>query len=360
MALRVLLADESATIKKVFQLALQDYAVEVKTVNVGLDVVPVAKSYKPDVIFADVLLQKRSGYEVSADLKKDGELSTIPVVLMWSGFMDLDQDKYQASLANASLEKPFDVGTLRKLIQELVPKTKTQKLSGFLNLPKMPEFSDQEKNIGAVPPAPTAATPPPVKNKDWGMDSFEPPTGLLTVVDDDDFKQVPIAPAKGEAAKNDQELLKDEPEDKNWQRADLSRFKLQMDEATESDVPVEYVVPDSARHKNRPKPAPPPLPKQEAQSTDDDDLVLDIPTQAAAVGGSKPVNKNTPLTATATAPGVKPTNSATQLSEEKLEQIIREQSLAAIEAVVWKIVPDLAARIIERELNRLLNEKEGP
>lgn len=353
MALRVLLADESATIKKVFQLALQDYAVEVKTVNVGLDVVPVAKSYKPDVIFADVLLQKRSGYEVSADLKKDGDLSEIPVVLMWSGFMDLDQDKYQASLANASLEKPFDVGTLRKLIQELVPKTKTQKLSGFLNLPKMPEFTEQEKNVGAIPPAPpVAANPPPTKNKDWGMDSFEPPTGLLAAVDDDDFKQVPIAQPKGETPKNDQELLKDEPEDKNWQRADLSRFKLQMDDATESDVPVEYVVPDSATfNKNRPKPIAVAPKKEEA---DDDDLVLDIPTQVTNIGS---LSKSAPVTSTTT--GTK-TAALPQLSEEKLEQIIREQSPAVIEAVVWKIVPDLAARIIERELKRLLNEKEGP
>ena len=39
MALRVLLADESSTIKKVIQLALQDFGVDVKSVAVGLDVV---------------------------------------------------------------------------------------------------------------------------------------------------------------------------------------------------------------------------------------------------------------------------------------------------------------------------------
>lgn len=131
MALRVLLADESSTIKKVFQLSLQDYAVEVVTVNVGLDVIDVAHRFRPDIVFADVLLPKRGGYDVSSDLKADRELGDVPVVLVWSGFMELDQDKFQASNADAQLEKPFDARQLRQLIQQLVPKTKTQKFLNF-------------------------------------------------------------------------------------------------------------------------------------------------------------------------------------------------------------------------------------
>src|SRR5690606_3309788 len=99
MALRVLLADESSTIKKVFQLSLQDFAVEVQPVNVGLDVLAVAKKFQPDIIFADVLLQKKNGYEVCSEIKHDPQLSKIPVVLMWSGFMELDEDKFNAAMA---------------------------------------------------------------------------------------------------------------------------------------------------------------------------------------------------------------------------------------------------------------------
>ena len=91
MALRVLLADESTTIKKVMQLALQDFAVEVKAVHSGLDVTEVARGFAPDIVFADVLLQKKNGYEVCAELKRDSKLNSIPTVLMWSSFMDLDE-----------------------------------------------------------------------------------------------------------------------------------------------------------------------------------------------------------------------------------------------------------------------------
>ena len=131
MALRVLLADESSTIKKVFQLALQDYAVDVRSVNIGVDVASVATSFKPDIIFADVLLQKKNGYDVCSELKGDAKLRSIPIVLMWSGFMELDEDKFQASQADQQLEKPFDVSALRKLVSELVPRTQKQKISEF-------------------------------------------------------------------------------------------------------------------------------------------------------------------------------------------------------------------------------------
>ncbi len=135
MALRVLLADESTTIKKVMQLALQDFAVEVKAVHSGLDTLEVARAFQPDVVFADVLLPKRNGYDVAGDLKKDPQLKTIPVVLMWSSFMDLDEKAYLNAKANGKLEKPFDVENLRQLILELVPKTQTQRLAHFLRFP---------------------------------------------------------------------------------------------------------------------------------------------------------------------------------------------------------------------------------
>ncbi len=178
MALRVLLADESTTIKKVMQLALQDFAVEVKAVHSGIDVIEVARSFQPDVVFADVLLQKRNGYEVCGDVKRDRDLRRIPVVLMWSSFMDLDEKAYVNSGANNKLEKPFDVENLRSLILELVPKTQSQRLAHFLKFPaefieplEIEEYEKQQAPVRISPASevnphagkqtPPSAPPPP-------------------------------------------------------------------------------------------------------------------------------------------------------------------------------------------------------
>ncbi len=144
MALRVLLADESSTIKKVMQLALQDFGVEVRAVPIGLDVLAVALSFKPEIIFVDVLLPKKSGYDVAKELKNNPQTEKIPLVLMWSGFMELDQGRTNEARADRKLEKPFDAPLLRKLVEELVPKTQTNPLNNFLTFPKLPDFEETQ------------------------------------------------------------------------------------------------------------------------------------------------------------------------------------------------------------------------
>ncbi len=226
MALRVLLADESSTIKKVFQLALQDFAVEVRPVNIGVDVLPVAKNFQPDIIFADVLLQKKNGYEVSAELKTEGALANVPVVLMWSGFMELDEDKFQASHANGRLEKPFDVTALRKLVADLVPKTSSQRMSQFLSFPKMPEMEE---------PAKTAAAPK---------------------ASEEDFQQVPISKKKTDTERF---RISTQAEEDPQVTGSLKMSHDAIDVAKifkNADEPEAFEV-------RSPMPTPPPLPKEE-------------------------------------------------------------------------------------------------
>ncbi len=317
MALRVLLADESSTIKKVFQLALQDFAAEVKPVNLGVDVLPVAQSFKPDIIFADVLLQKRNGYEVSAELKQDPALKSIPVVLMWSGFMELDEDKYQASMANAQLEKPFDVAALRKLVTELVPKTQSQRLSQFLSFPKMPEIEEkgapEQQASAEPPPAPKAA----VKESQ------------------EDFAQVPLPKIKG---------------------GEKYRLDLKPEELEPEHVPVEYELPSEK------------ISMEDVLGNDDEPFSIRETKVGAKAAPPLPIVDDDPpdedirigeKTAAEPAPQASlPQAAMPSLSPAQLEKIIREQSAEVIESVVWKVVPDLAAQIIERELNKLLKERE--
>ncbi len=304
MALRVLLADESHTIKKVFQLALQDYAVEVRPVNIGLDVLPVAKIFKPDIVFADVLLQKKSGYDVCAEIKNDSELKDTPVILMWSGFMDLDDDKVQASRANSKLEKPFDVNALRTIVQEFVPKTKTQRLSGFLTFPDRPDFAE------SPPPA-----PPPPDSSLWNMESFDPiEPPKIPAMSSEEFH--PVSLTKPEVRDQDLELISDTSEDlkAGWKQKSISHFKVDLaEDATDDDLHVDYVV--SAE--------PISVPQQSAKGEALNEDKLDESTNT------------------------------------KIEKLVEQRAQALIEEVVWKVVPELASRIIEREIQKLLAEKEA-
>jgi two-component system cell cycle response regulator len=275
MALRVLLADESTTIKKVMQLALQDFAVEVKAVHAGIDVLEVARSFRPDIIFADVLLQKKNGYEVAGLVKNDPELRSIPVVLMWSSFMDLDDAQARSSGAEGRLEKPFDVETLRKQVLELVPKTRSQRLAHFLEFsPQLNEelkgdASVQQARKGAIPPtvAPlsrdnTTVAPSRADSKTdkstWSMESFDDPSNFEAPLaanhenDEADHENESFQPLELSQLSEDfparsshesrQELSHDGvpaglkldtadesmADDEAWARQDLSQFKLDL------------------------------------------------------------------------------------------------------------------------------------
>ena len=302
MALRVLLADESATIKKVMQLALQDFDVEVKSVAVGVDVLTVAKAFEPHILFADVLLAKKSGYDVCADIKNDPKLKTIPCVLMWSGFMELDEAKAKTSKANKRLEKPFDAETLRSLVRELVPETKDNLISNFLSFPHMADFVE-------TPPPPLAKpTAPPVRE----ASAHSIPTIELDEVEE--FQQVPLqAQAKSKKTKDVD----------TWSHQDLSRFKL--------NIPAEDLTPDY-----------------------DDSNLGDA--QIAITGsnnefGFEDLEKQTNVTKTSLG-----TNAS--IDVHHMEEIIRSQVKEVLQEIAWKVLPDLAERILREEIQKLMKESE--
>lgn len=304
MALRVLLADESTTIKRVMQLALQDFAVEVKAVPVGIDVLPVTKAFRPDIIFADVLLPKKSGYEVGKDLKKDPETKNIPLVLMWSGFMELDEAKAKESMAERRLEKPFEPETLRSLVTDLVKKTQTNPVSSYLKFPEMPEIVENKNET------PQPETPKFAPNE---------PLNIELPADDDEFSQVPLhtpqIPDINASASNQFDPSED------WAHQDLSKFKIELPADGDIENPPQFSI-DPIENK-----------KLNVNHAEFEEVTF------------------------AKAPTEGPSTSGRDLSFDQ-EAIFREEARKVIEGIAWKILPEITERIVREEINKLLQDTE--
>lgn len=334
MALRVLLADESTTIKRVMQLALQDFAVEVKAVPVGMDVVPVSKAFKPDIVFADVLLPKKSGYEVSRDLKKDPETKNIPIVLMWSGFMELDEAKAKESMADRRLEKPFEPETLRNLVLELVKKTQKNPVSSYLTFPPLPDF--QEDAPTPESPASSGEDIPSINTgsdisittsrlfeQNFGKDNFSQEIPSLEISEDEDFSQVPLHKASIPSEKV-------KPAE-DWSHQDLSKFKIEIP----SNEPTESIADKYALTAEEG------ISKVEVNSYGEFDEItfVNAPTQGP----------NATLTDTSELP------TSGMIDHERL---VREEVRKVIESIAWKILPEITERIVREEINKLLQDTE--
>lgn len=372
MALRVLLADNSEAIRKVIQLSLQDFAAEVRTVSMGIDVLAVARQFKPDLVFADILLQKRSGYEVCADIKADPELLAVPVVLMWSGFMELDRTKMQECRADGALEKPFESSELRDLVKRLVPKLATNPMSEFLNVPafakkdvpvapptppppptvKTPEPPLPPQAAAPVAPpsppqaAPTAkVTPPPLappaqeSAQDWSMDSFEDINEFQV---QETAKTLPDLEAPENLGDQEEEFAQ-KPLNQVSKEMAPNSFELDVpDEADFDGVTVEFKVPDDVTDTDFLK-----APATPARASTPQVTAAPEP-KVAVVSASPPPPTDTQTAVTAPA----------ALTEAQMEELLTHQSREIIEKIVWKLVPDMAERIIRDEIKRLLDEPD--
>lgn len=354
MALRVLLADESSTIKKVMQLALSDFGVEVKSVPVGLDVLQVTKTFKPDIVFADVLLTKRSGYEVCADLKNDAETASVPVVLMWSGFMEIDEAKANECRADRRLEKPFDADHLRSLVTDLVQKTNTNPVSSFLTFPDMPEFEE------------TPAENAPATEQDiYAIPEIDSDEANLLEGSGEEFSAVPLTTPKAE----------EEHDEGGWAHQDLTKFKIQIPETENNDFASKFVIPQddelSGAHiemdgdfeeisfvKQGAETT-----KTKAPSAAADSFVSSVEKSVKDQMMETLKKGATKVTQTGTAPqpasNAKPNSqSKMDLDPNMMEKIIREEAREVIESVCWKVLPEIAERIVREEIKKILRETE--
>lgn len=347
MALRVLLADESSTIKRVMQLALQDYGVEVKSVPIGVDVIPVSKSFKPDLVFVDVLLQKKSGYEVAKDIKQDPQLKNTPVVLMWSGFMELDEAKVKDSGVDRRLEKPFDAEVLRQMVQDLVPKTKSNPISSYLSFPQLPDFAEEAGSAGPqpAPSAPVTLSPdeaiyalPEISETDIPVES--------TPAAEENFAALSLSAHAPEPTMSEE----------GWSHQDLTKFKIEIPNETPSPDLDKYMIPAEELNLAR------------VETTGDfEEVVFGTPkaTTPAAAASTTPTGK-TPTTKTPTTKAApsstttasRPTSGSSATDQVLAEQILREEARALLEKIAWQVLPEIAERVVKDELNKLLKQVE--
>ncbi len=69
MAAKLLLAEDSLIIQRVFELTLKQSGISITVVDNGVDAVRLAKEISPDLVVADVSLPGKDGFEVARELR---------------------------------------------------------------------------------------------------------------------------------------------------------------------------------------------------------------------------------------------------------------------------------------------------
>ena len=117
MARRVVLADDSETIRKVVELVLEPEGFSVAAYRDGEEAMRAILSQPPDLVLADIDLPQLSGILLCRSLKDNADTASVPVILLVGAFEPFDEDAARLSGADDIIVKPFES-------KELVSKTK--------------------------------------------------------------------------------------------------------------------------------------------------------------------------------------------------------------------------------------------
>lgn len=117
----ILVAADGAWIRDQVRSALVGPGQEVIEVTRGQDVRDAVEQRRPDLVILDMQIANMGGIATAIDLHLEasaGRLPHVPVLLL----LDREHDRFLAkrAAAEAELVKPFDPGTLRRTVRNLI------------------------------------------------------------------------------------------------------------------------------------------------------------------------------------------------------------------------------------------------
>lgn len=114
---KLLLADDSVTIRKVVELTFADEGIDVSTASDAQTAMQRFVEMQPDIVLVDVGLAGTSGYQICEMIKADQATKHIPVMLLVGSFEPFDGDEAHRVGADAFMTKPFN--SIRDLVNRV-------------------------------------------------------------------------------------------------------------------------------------------------------------------------------------------------------------------------------------------------
>ncbi len=105
--LRILVVDDSATIRRSAETMLATEGHEVVTAENGFEALSKVARHNPDLIFVDIMMPRLDGYQTCAIIKNNSRYRSTPVVMLTSKDGLFDQARGRVVGSDLYLTKPF-------------------------------------------------------------------------------------------------------------------------------------------------------------------------------------------------------------------------------------------------------------
>lgn len=111
MRKKILIVDDEVHIRALLEQALEDLedaGVELLSAQDGEEGLRCAREEKPDLMFLDIMMPKRNGYEVCEQIKQDPALQDMYIILLTAKGQGTDKVRGEEVQANEYITKPFN------------------------------------------------------------------------------------------------------------------------------------------------------------------------------------------------------------------------------------------------------------
>ena len=116
--LKVMVIDDSKTIRRTAETLLKKAGCEVITATDGFEALSVIADSHPDIIFVDIMMPRLDGYQTCALIKNNKDFKKTPVVMLSSKDSLFDRARGRVVGSDRYLTKPFTKDELLNAIRE--------------------------------------------------------------------------------------------------------------------------------------------------------------------------------------------------------------------------------------------------
>ncbi len=116
--LKVMVIDDSKTIRKSAESLLTKEGCEVFTANDGFEALAMIAEHRPNLIFIDIMMPRLDGYQTCALIKNNRMFKTTPVIMLSSKDSIFDKARGKIVGSEQYLTKPFTRDDLLGAIAE--------------------------------------------------------------------------------------------------------------------------------------------------------------------------------------------------------------------------------------------------
>ena len=117
---KIMVVDDDPNLTRSVTFILQKEGYQVDVATNGEEAMAKIRQSKPSLIFLDVMMPKKNGYEVCQEIKGDAELSDIYIIMLTAKGQERDKEKGLEMGADEFISKPFSPKAIVERTKEIL------------------------------------------------------------------------------------------------------------------------------------------------------------------------------------------------------------------------------------------------